>query len=81
VEPEGSKRRNGENQKFIANFVMVTGLFGLAAAAIMYSDAASKGDVYLQDSLWIILGAVILGTVSLAIGVYLYMNSNKKHNP
>jgi hypothetical protein len=77
VEAESPKAREGEGRRYIANFVVVCGLFGLAAAAIMYFDATSKGDTYLQDSFWIIIGAAILGIITLIVGLYLYITSYK----
>jgi len=52
---------------------MASGLFGLAAAGIMYYDAYSKGEEFLQDSLLLISGATILGVISFILGMYLYV--------
>ncbi len=77
VEGDSARPQNDRGDKTRINVVLISGLFGLAAAAIMYSDAVSKGDQYLQDSLWIIMIAVVLGAVSLAVGLYLYLRPNK----
>jgi uncharacterized membrane protein YvlD (DUF360 family) len=77
VEAVSPKAREGEGRRYIANFVVVCGLFGLVAAAIMYFDATSKGDTFLEDSFWIIIGATILGIITLIIGFYLYITSSK----
>jgi hypothetical protein len=63
----------GQGKNHAGIVVMATGLFGLAAAGIMYYDAYSKGQEYLQDSLLLISGATILGIVSFILGVYLYL--------
>ncbi len=78
MEGDSSGPQKDHEDKTRINVVLISGLFGLAAAAIMYSDAVSKGDQYLQDSLWIIVGATVLGAVSLAVGLYLYLRPNKK---
>ena len=57
--------------------VVVSGLFGLGAAGMMYLDAVSKGEGFLQDSLMLIAGAAILGAVTLIFGLYLYIRNNK----
>jgi hypothetical protein len=65
---DGEQRRN---QAGIV--VMASGLFGLAAAGIMYYDAYSKGEEFLQDSLLLISGATILGVLSFILGMFLYI--------
>jgi hypothetical protein len=67
----GQDRERGKNHAGIV--VMASGLFGLAAAGIMYYDAYSKGEEFLQDSLLLISGATILGVISFILGMYLYI--------
>ena len=67
----GQDRERGKNYAGIV--VMASGLFGLAAAGIMYYDAYSKGEEFLQDSLLLISGATILGVISFILGMYLYV--------
>jgi hypothetical protein len=67
----GQDRERGKNYAGIV--VMASGLFGLAAAGIMYYDAYSKGEEFLQDSLLLISGATILGVISFILGLYLYI--------
>ncbi len=65
----GKDRERGKNYAGIV--VMASGLFGLAAAGIMYYDAYLKGEEFLQDSLLLISGAAILGAFSFIVGMYL----------
>jgi hypothetical protein len=67
----GQEGKQGRNKAGIV--VMASGLFGLAAAGIMYYDAYSKGEEFLQDSLFLISGATILGILSFILGMYLYI--------
>ena len=67
----GQERERGKNHAGVV--VMASGLFGLAAAGIMYYDAYSKGAEFLQDSLLLISSATILGAISFILGIYLYL--------
>jgi hypothetical protein len=55
---------------------MASGLFGTAAAGIMYLDSSSRGEEFLQDSLLLISSAAILGIATFIFGLYLYIKSN-----
>jgi hypothetical protein len=72
--PEQDQRKGS---RFPGMVVVVSGLFGLGAAGIMYLDAASKGEEFIQDSQTLIAGAAILGAVTLIFGLYLYSKNNK----
>ncbi len=57
--------------------VMVSGLFGMTAAALMYYNALSMGEDFLQDSLLLISSAAILGAATFIFGLYLYIRNSK----
>jgi len=78
VDEDRQGDRLGRKRWNPAGVVVVSGLFGLAAAAMMYYDASSQGKAYLEDSLWIIVAATVLGAISLVIGVYLYMKHERE---
>jgi hypothetical protein len=77
VDENSSEQEKGQGRRFTGMVVMVSGLFGLSAAAIMYFDAISRGEEFLQDSQLLIVGAAILGVATLIFGLYLYIKNSK----
>jgi len=72
---DGTEENQGQRGSSAAIVVIASGLFGSLAAAIMYFDSLSKGEEFLQDSLWLIFSAAILGAATFLFGLYLYIKS------
>jgi len=75
VSIDNPEEKQGQGGGSAATVVMASGLFGTAAAAIIYFDSLSKGEEFLQDSIWLISGAAILGIATFIFGLYLYIKS------
>lgn len=70
------KREHGKsNTAFF--FVAATGLLGVLSAVLIYVDASSKGDQYLEDSLWIIYIGLAFGIISLLFSIYIMLKGSR----
>jgi hypothetical protein len=76
VSIDNPEKKQGQGGGSAGVVVMASGLFGTAAAGIMYLDSSSRGEEFLQDSLLLISSAAILGIATFIFGLYLYIKSN-----
>jgi hypothetical protein len=72
------ERKVGRGQSYTAFFfVAATGLLGVMSAVLIYVDASSKGEQYLEDSLWIIYVGLAFGIISLLFSIYILLRGKE----